>query len=113
MITTERCLRVSECGNQTQEVQREPSTYQPGSRYQVSDMPSQSTTEADHYEEVLELSTYQNAGTSPEQHLEFLSDDDEDDEYDQPGSSYDRLDSSAVVNRRTPPKPSVYDRLTP
>ena len=113
MITTDRCQRVSECGNQTQDDQTEPSTYQPGPRYRVPDVPSQTTTEAGHYLEILETSYYQNVDVSPEQHLEFISDDDDDDDddgYDQPESPYDHLDSSAVII--TPPAPSIYDRLT-
>ena len=120
-IATERCPRVNECGNPTQDDQREPSTYQPGPRYSVSDVPSQMTTEDDHYMEILETSYYQNVDVSAEQHLEFISDevdddgvddddDDDDDSYDQPESPYDHLDSSAVII--TPPAPSIYDRLT-
>ena len=113
MMMTERFHPTSECSNQTQDDQREPSAFQRGTHYGAADAPSQTTTtEAGHYLEILETSYYQNVDVSPEQHLEFISDDDDDDDdgYDQPESPYDHLDRSAVII--TPPAPSVYDRLT-
>jgi len=103
MMMTERFHPTSECSNQTQDDQREPSAFQRGTHYGAADAPSQTTTtEAGHYLEILETASYQNVVVSPEQHV----DDDDDDGYDQIESPYDHPD---IV---TPPAPSVYDRLT-
>ena len=113
--TTERCPHVNECANlQTQDDEHEPSTYQPGTRYRVSDLPSPSTTDAGQYLEIIDTATYlQNVATSSpdQQQLEFIGDDDDDD-YDEPESPYDRLDSSAIIAQTTPPTQPVYDTLT-
>ena len=129
----ERYRQTSECANQTQDDQREPSTYQPGSRYRASDVPSQYS--ADHYDyhydkiqdtaiyqnvdispsqrhlELPDTDSYQNVEISPDQHHQETNDND-DDAYDQqPVSPYDHPDR-AITELEMPPTPSVYDILT-
>jgi len=124
--TEPRALREEEGDSQIPDDEQEPSTYQAGSRYRASEVPSQYST--DHYLELLDTASYENVDPSPDQHHQQFNDDYDDndnengaadddaagddyDHYDQLESPYDHPDP-AVVQQEMPPEQSIYDRLT-
>ena len=83
---------------QSPEVYQATAVYQ-GMRYRASDAPSQSTTNTDHYLEIVDI---------PEQTDQESTGDN--DHYDMP-ELYEGLVTTAAIHRELPPTPPVYEGL--